>query len=464
MIIRDRIRELRRVPRDKLRANPANWREHTDEQRTALNVVLERIGYAGAVIAREDDAGELVLIDGHLRTEEAGPEDVLPVLILDVNEQEANELLLSYDPLGSMAIANSEKLALLLAESELDNEHLEATIRGLIKEEAHNVPAMQDMPPPHVAPAVATAGDIWILGEHRLMCGDCRNGKDVARLCEDSWLNLAITSPPYADRREYDTTSSFRPIRPDDYVEWWEAVQANIAARLADDGSFFVNIKAGADELCTELYVFDLVIAMVRRWRWYFATELCWERIGIPMRATRRFKNQFEPIYQFARGPWKFRPDAVRHESDQMPQTGKGCMLPTNLADIQGSGLQVVTRRQGNSLNPRDGDFSLGELDAKMVETVSGYAYPGNRLPTFAETHEALGHAAAFPVGLPAFLIRAYTDPLDVVYEPFAGSGSTLIAAEQTKRRCRAMEVSPAYCDMTIERWQNFTGEKATRV
>src|SRR6185369_2322618 len=109
------------------------------------------------------------------------------------------------------------------------------------------------------------------------------------------------------------------------FVDWFEAVQANVKSNLAPDGSWFVNIKPCAEGLDTSLYVFDLVIAHVRRWGWHFATEFCWERNGVPKGVTQRFKNQFEPVYQFALNRWKMRPEAVRHESDNVPVPfGKG--------------------------------------------------------------------------------------------------------------------------------------------
>ena len=106
---------------------------------------------------------------------------------------------------------------------------------------------------------------------------------------------------------------------------------------------------------------------------------------------------------------------------------------------------------------------AMAGVDAASLESLLREVDTGNRLPTFSSTHEALGHAAAFPVGLPAFFISAYTDPGDAVYEPFCGSGSTLIAAEQFGRRCFAIELSPSYCDIAIARWEKFTGRKARR-
>jgi DNA modification methylase len=92
-------------------------------------------------------------------------------------------------------------------------------------------------------------------------------------------------------------------------------------------------------------------------------------------------------------------------------------------------------------------------------EVVEGMAYPGNRLPTFQS--EALGHPAAFPVGLPEFFIKAYTDTNDIVFDPFMGSGSTLMAAEKNNRCAYGTELSPKYCDVIVKRWEDFTGKQA---
>ena len=113
-MIRDRIKALRRVPADTLRQHEKNWRTHTDTQRTALNSVLELVGWADACIAYEDaDSGQLILIDGHVRQEVAGT-DMVPVLVLDVTEAESDKLLASIDVLAAMAGKDSDKLAQLL--------------------------------------------------------------------------------------------------------------------------------------------------------------------------------------------------------------------------------------------------------------------------------------------------------------------------------------------------------------
>ena len=113
--MRDRIIELRRVPAAELRPNPRNWRLHPPAQVTAMRGMLERIGLAGAVLARRLDDGSLELIDGHLRAELAAS-DELPVLVLDVDETEAAALLASYDPLSALAQCDSKVLDELMAD------------------------------------------------------------------------------------------------------------------------------------------------------------------------------------------------------------------------------------------------------------------------------------------------------------------------------------------------------------
>lgn len=324
-------------------------------------------------------------------------------------------------------------------------------------------------------------GDVWLLGDHRVMCGDCRDPADLDVLFLDGErVNVAFTSPPYADRRKYDEASGFTPIRPDDYVEWFAAVAAGVRGRLADDGSWFVNIKAGVtpDGVESELYVLDLVLAHAREWGWHFVTEFCWERNGVPKQVRTRFKNQWEPVYQFTIGAPKVRPDAVRIPSENVPRSVPGSPAlemhgnaedwqggrdggprigETNWAGEQGGpDIFAVKRRAhgiaGNMSNAQGSSSTAGEFIGP------GLAYPGNRLPTFAGSHDATGHPAAFPVGLPAWFVRAYTDARDVVYDPFVGSGSTVLAAAQEGRLGRGIEISPGYVDVTCARWQKAHG------
>src|ERR1700687_5432546 len=130
MKIRDRIKELRRVPARELLPNPKNWRTHPVAQQDALKGLLAELGYCDALIARELPDGTLQLIDGHLRCETT-PDLVVPVLVLDVSEDEADKLLATLDPLASLAEANREALTSLLATVDTDSEAVRELLANL---------------------------------------------------------------------------------------------------------------------------------------------------------------------------------------------------------------------------------------------------------------------------------------------------------------------------------------------
>src|SRR4051812_40330198 len=133
MHIRDRIKELRRVRAADLRPNPRNWRVHPPAQQDALRGLLAEVGYADALLARELDDGTLMLIDGHLRAETT-PEAIVPVLVLDVDESEADKILLTHDPLASMATVSDENLQELLANVQTESTALRLLIDSIAGE------------------------------------------------------------------------------------------------------------------------------------------------------------------------------------------------------------------------------------------------------------------------------------------------------------------------------------------
>ncbi len=149
MKIRDRIKELRRVPASQLRPNPRNWRVHPQNQRDALRGVLAEIGYADALLARELPDGSLELIDGHLRAETT-PDQEVPVLVLDVDEQEAAKLLATLDPLAGMAETHEQVLAELLAEVTTESPALQAVWDELLAQHEAAAPDENHAAPPEV--------------------------------------------------------------------------------------------------------------------------------------------------------------------------------------------------------------------------------------------------------------------------------------------------------------------------
>ena len=133
MQIRDRIKELRRIPAKSLVPHPQNWRKHPEAQQDTLRGVLAEIGYADALLARELPNGALQLIDGHLRAETT-PEAEVPVLIVDLDDAETAKLLTVLDPLASMAETDQEILTDLMSQFETENKAVQALLDEMLKE------------------------------------------------------------------------------------------------------------------------------------------------------------------------------------------------------------------------------------------------------------------------------------------------------------------------------------------
>lgn len=131
MQVRNRILGLRWVPASELRPHPQNWRVHPTEQQSALRGVLAEIGYADALLARELPDGSLQLIDGHLRAETT-PDVEVPVLVVDLNDQEAAKLLALHDPLAAMAETDADVIAELLSEVETENAAIQAVLDQML--------------------------------------------------------------------------------------------------------------------------------------------------------------------------------------------------------------------------------------------------------------------------------------------------------------------------------------------
>lgn len=129
MTIKNRITELRQVKAGDLLENPRNWRTHPEAQRSALTAVLDEVGIAGALVGYETEDG-LRLIDGHLRKEQ-DPEQEWPVLVLDVDDLEADKLLVTMDPLAAMADANEQVLADLIDSIDTDSDGMQAMLDQL---------------------------------------------------------------------------------------------------------------------------------------------------------------------------------------------------------------------------------------------------------------------------------------------------------------------------------------------
>jgi DNA modification methylase len=313
---------------------------------------------------------------------------------------------------------------------------------------------------------ITKPGDLWLLGNHRLLCGDSTKLTDVERLMNGEKANCVITSPPYAMQRKDD----YGGIPADEYPGWFFQVASNIYRVLADSGSFFVNIKEHVKDGQRSLYVMKTIIALVES-GWRYVDQLIWTKPGLPGGWSNRLRNDFEPVHFFTKKEkidWMVQLVDVDEERLET--------LPLDLVDMYEDifhftklkkikfkprmvGKQSDSIRVSSKENKSKGKSGNISVSGKFKR---GIARPGNVLQIPGNTR-SLKHSAIFPVKLPAFFLKLTTDVGDTVYEPFCGSGTTIIAAEQLGRNCYGMELSPSYCDLAIRRWEKFTGGKALR-
>lgn len=432
MNIRDRIKELRRVPASSLRPNPKNWRTHPKEQADALRGTLAEIGFAEALVARELEDGTLELIDGHLRAETVG-DTAVPVLVLDVDEAEADKLLATLDPLAALAGVDTQRLEDLLATVETDSEALQLMLDGLAEDAGIELEPQiveDEVPEPPVDP-ITKPGDLWLLGEHRVLCGDSTKAEDVERLMGGEKADLCFTSPPYAQQRDYTAEGKAK-------VADWDGLMCGVFANLpmSEAGQVLVNLglihREGEWIPYWEHWIEWMRKQGWRRFGWYV-----WDQgSGLPG----DWQGRFAPSHEFI---WHFNKQAVKPI--------KFIETKEESQNVEGRSHTIGFRKQGGSA-PASSPDKVGQA-FKIPDSV--WRFTRHVVNDIAR----LNHPATYPVSLPSHAMQSWEG---FVYDPFLGSGTTLIAAEQLGRRCFGMEISLAYCDVIVKRWETLTGRKAT--
>jgi DNA modification methylase len=285
-------------------------------------------------------------------------------------------------------------------------------------------PADASPEPPRAA--VTRAGDLWLLGEHRLLCGDSTDGAAVSHVMAGERAVLLFTSPPYGSQRNYTTGG----------IADWDALMRGVFQHagdvLADDGQVLVNLGLTHHDSEWHPYWQAWVEWMRtigwRRFGWYV-----WDQgPGLPGDWNGRLAPSFEFVFHFNR-------------SNRKPNKTVPCKF---------AGQDIHLRADGSStaLRGRDGGALAWSHEHQPTQAMR---IPDSVIRVMrhkGKLGRGIDHPAVFPVALPTFVIEAYTDASEIVYEPFGGSGSTLIACERTGRVCRAVEIAGEYVDVAIER------------
>ena len=176
---------------DQLVANPLNWRTHPGPQRDALRGSLSEVGWVQQILVNKQTGN---VVDGHARVEEAlsRHEATVPVLYVDLTLEEERVVLATLDPIGAMAQRDDERLTELLRDLSVDDAGLLALLADLAPLKPTVGLTDPDDVPPLGDDSGIKPGDLFALGDHRLMCGDSTKAEDVARLMDDEKADLGL--------------------------------------------------------------------------------------------------------------------------------------------------------------------------------------------------------------------------------------------------------------------------------
>ena len=280
-----------------------------------------------------------------------------------------------------------------------------------------------DAVPEPPAEPVTKRGDLWLLGEHRLLCGDSTKADDVARLMGGEKAALCFTSPPYAQQRDYEGEAK-------ELVKDWDGLMRGVFANLpmADDGQVLVNLglihRDGEWIPYWDGWIEWMSQQGWRRFGWYV-----WDKGESGRKDGSRLATEHEWVFHFG----KKAVDPIKAE--QCVSAGQHQMKAVNYS-------------------ARDGAHRTYDRPVVINDTKSRGSICHVRRTSVA----SVDHPALFPVRLADWFVGSWPGS---VLDPFLGSGTTMISAEMLGRRAYCLEIEPRYVDVAVKRWEQFTGRKA---
>lgn len=423
-------------PLDRLRPYERNPRMHSGEQIAQIAASICEFGWTNPILVSSD--GEVIAGHGRLEAAKKLGLSTVPVLVFDhLSDAQRRAYVIADNKLALNAGWNEELLAAEL--HALNGEGFDLALTGFDEaeldqlmapldddgEEADNASESDpDETPEAPRAAVTRPGDLWCLGDHRLLCGDSTDAACCARVMTGERASLLFTSPPYGNQRDYTTGG----------VGDWDALMRGAFAHLGDamteDGQVLVNLG---------------LVHRDNEWRAYWQDWLDWMRSqgwrrfglydwdqgpGLPGDWNGRLAPSFEFLFHFNR--------VARKPNKTVP-----CKWAGHINDSHGG------------IRAKDG--TVGEW-SHAGEGVQEMRIPDNVIRV--TRHKARGieteHPAVFPVALPEFVMNAFCEEGDTVFEPFAGSGTSFVAGERCGRKVRAIELAPGYVDIAIARWRKL--------
>jgi DNA modification methylase len=423
-----------------------NPRTHTEAQIAKIAASIVEYGWTNPILV---DGGNGI-IAGHGRLAAAhklGLAEVPVIELAHLSTAQKRAYVIADNRLALDAGWDEEMLALELAElSEAGYELAltgfeDAELRDLLAsaevsdagEQQDDAADDADDVPDAPATPVSRVGDVWAIGAHRLICGDAAHADVVATLMAGERAALCFTSPPYGNQRDYTTGG----------IADWDALMRGVFAQLpmAGDGQVLINLglihRDNEFVPYWEAWIGWMRTKGWRRFGWYV-----WDQgPGMPGDWQGRFAPSFEFVFHFNRASRK----------------------PNKIVPCKFAGQETHLRADGSSTAMRGKD---GEVNGW---THAGQPTQDMRIPDSVirvmrhkgKIGEGIDHPAVFPVALPQFVIEAFSNIGDLVFEPFGGSGSTMLAAQRTGRVCRSVEIAPEYVDVAIRRFRQNHPEVA---
>lgn len=431
-------------PVERLVPYSRNARTHSAEQVSRIAASIVEFGFTNPLLVGEDG----VIIAGHGRFAAACKLELthVPVVVLDhLTPTQRKAYILADNRLALDAGWDQEMLALEMAElsdagfdlelTGFSDDELDDMLRDVV--DASDAPQEQtegaaDQDGDEFIPEVSTVlitrpGDIWLMGEHRLVCGDSTDKSVMASLMDGERATLLFTSPPYANQRSYTTGG---------ISDWDSLMQGVFGASMTvldEAAQVLVNLGLVHREGSVIQYWNDWLSWMPAQ-GWRFFGWYIWDQMApVPGDWAGRLGPRHEFIFHFNRKARK----------------------PNKTVPCKFAGKYQHLRGDGSGGDLRNPDGSIGEW-CHAHKPTQEYRVPDSVIPVMRQ-RGAIGkdidHPAVFPVALPEFAMQSYTDVGDIVLEPFSGSGTSIIAAEQAGRRMRAVELAPAYVDVAVKRW-----------
>lgn len=415
---------LEQIAISELRPNPNNARTHSKHQLGQLQRSLREFGAVAPILID----GENNVIAGHGRLMAAqaeGWQEFPCVRIEHLTPEQLRAYALADNRLAEMA---DWDMALVSAElTALEEAGFDITLTGFRHDDvafgsSSDVEEDNFEGAAESGETVSRSGAVWELGAHLLVCGDGTSTECVNRLLGGERAACVVTDPPYnmnyvgAGRGKRDPILNDK--MPDDaFAAFLTAAYAAAADALVDGGALYAFYK----ELGSGVFVTALAAAGLN-----FRQELVWVK-NQPVLGGAKYQNMYEPCVFATKG--------------------------NSYAVWNGGRVERSALEQIDLMNEE-------ELRAALKSMLDQEATNVLREP---KPQKSDLHPTMKPVRLLARMIRNSSNEGDIVLDLFGGSGSTLIACEQLGRRCRMVELDPAYCDVIVRRWETFTGRRAVQ-